>query len=197
MNSGKGSFHGSWSWLSSFPSFFGFIPNSRAICTCSSDRWNLRRASIQGCKFAGMRARFFAMDASAHIACWIPVQPCTGDSENGNCGIFGQVSIASSVRLGARELDHFDPLLGFVGDELAEIGRRACEGYPTKIGEARLHLRIGEGRIDLLVDPVDDLVGGFLGRADALPATRLVTRHEITYGRNVRQHFQTGRGRNR
>ena len=27
----QGSFQGSWSWLSNFPSFFGFIPSSRAI----------------------------------------------------------------------------------------------------------------------------------------------------------------------
>src|SRR6266446_6456773 len=66
MNSRRGSFHGSWSWLSNFPSFFGFIPSSRAICTCSCDRWNLRRASIQGCKFAGIRGCFFAIDTSAH-----------------------------------------------------------------------------------------------------------------------------------
>src|SRR5438093_9755318 len=29
MKAGKGSFQGSWRWLSSLPSFFGFIPNSR------------------------------------------------------------------------------------------------------------------------------------------------------------------------
>jgi hypothetical protein len=35
--------------LSSLPSFFGFIPSSRAICTCSCVRRNFRFASIQGC----------------------------------------------------------------------------------------------------------------------------------------------------
>ena len=29
---------GPWSWLSNFPSFFGFIPSSRAICTCACDK---------------------------------------------------------------------------------------------------------------------------------------------------------------
>src|ERR1700730_15719876 len=65
MNCGRGSVHVSWSWLSSFPSFFGFIPSSRAICTCSCDKWNLRRASIQGCKFGGTRGCFFAIDTLA------------------------------------------------------------------------------------------------------------------------------------
>src|SRR5262249_7671150 len=31
---------------------------------------------------------------------------------------------AGSLRLNARELDHFGPLLGFVSDELSEFGRR-------------------------------------------------------------------------
>src|SRR5262249_59399795 len=31
----------------------------------------------------------------------------------------------ASVRLDAGELDHLGPLLGFVGDELAEVSRRA------------------------------------------------------------------------
>jgi len=31
MNAGSGSFQGSWWWLSSLPSFLGFMPSSRAI----------------------------------------------------------------------------------------------------------------------------------------------------------------------
>jgi hypothetical protein len=61
---------GSWSWLSSFPSFFGFIPSSRAICTCSCDRWKRRRASIQGCKL-GIRGCFFVISA-VYYTCGSP-----------------------------------------------------------------------------------------------------------------------------
>jgi hypothetical protein len=31
MNSGRGAFQGSWPWLSSLPSFFGFKPTSRHL----------------------------------------------------------------------------------------------------------------------------------------------------------------------
>src|SRR5262245_41671305 len=59
-----------------------------------------------------------------------------------------------SVRLDARELDHLRPFLGFVGDELAEVGGRAwkCGGAP--LGKPRLHLGIGKGRVDLRVELV-------------------------------------------
>jgi hypothetical protein len=44
--------------------------------------------------------------------------------------ILGRLSMTQtrrrgSIRLEAGELDHLPPLFGFVGDELAEIGRRA------------------------------------------------------------------------
>ena len=38
MNSGSGAFQGSCRWLSILPSFFGFRPSSRAICTWASER---------------------------------------------------------------------------------------------------------------------------------------------------------------
>src|SRR5436309_13794244 len=45
----SGIFHGSWSWLSSFPRRLGFIPNSRAIWTWACDRPCRLRASIHAC----------------------------------------------------------------------------------------------------------------------------------------------------
>jgi hypothetical protein len=43
MNSGSGAFQGSCRWLSIDPSLVGFMPSSRAICTCAWDRrWRLR-----------------------------------------------------------------------------------------------------------------------------------------------------------
>src|SRR6516165_12567331 len=57
--------------------------------------------------------------------------------------------IAGSIRFDARELHHLTPLLGFFGDELAEVGRRAwkCGGAP--LGKPRVQLGIGKGRVDL------------------------------------------------
>ena len=70
-------------------------------------------------------------------------------------------------------------------------------GVAAQIGKPRLHLGIGEGRVDLLVEPVDDLRRRVLGRADAIPPARLVARHEFAHGRDVRQRLRARRGRHR
>jgi S-(hydroxymethyl)glutathione dehydrogenase / alcohol dehydrogenase len=42
--------------------------------------------------------------------------------------------VAVSLRLDAGELDHLGPLLGFVGDELAEVGRRSRQRRAAEDG---------------------------------------------------------------
>src|SRR5262245_28797857 len=84
-----------------------------------------------------------------------------------------------SLRLDAGRLDHFGPFLGFVGDELAEIGRRADKRRASKVGKPRLHLGIGEAGVDLLVELVEGFDRRAIGRADAVPGARLVTRQEL------------------
>ena len=64
---------------------------------------------------------------------------------------------------------------------------------PPKVGKPRPHLGIGEARVDLLVELVDDLGRRVPGRADAEPSARLVARHEIAHGRNVGQRFRARR----
>src|SRR5262245_10863168 len=85
-----------------------------------------------------------------------------------------------SLRLDVECPDDIAPFLGFVGDELAEVGRRAwkCGGAP--LGKPRLHLGIGKGRVDLRVEFLDDLCLRGLRRADAEPEARLLARHKIT-----------------
>src|SRR5262245_21280183 len=51
------------------------------------------------------------------------------------------------------------PFIGFISDELAEIGRRARERLATDVGKSRSHPRVGESCIYLPVELVDD-VGG-------------------------------------
>ena len=53
--------------------------------------------------------------------------------------------------------DHAGPLFRIAPDKLSEIGGRTRERLAAKVGKPRLHPGIGEGRIDLLVEPVDDL----------------------------------------
>src|SRR6266508_2754677 len=102
-----------------------------------------------------------------------------------------------SLRLDAGGLDYFGPFLGFVGDELAEVGGRARKHSATKVGKARLHFGISEARIDLLAQLLDDLCGCVLGNADAIPRWRLVAWHEFSHGWDARQRLRSRRGRYR
>ena len=86
--------------------------------------------------------------------------------------------------------DHLAPFLGFLGDELAEIGRRPRERRAAQVGKPRLHLGVGKSSVDFLVELVDDFGRGVLGRADTVKRARLVTRQKIAHGRNVRQCLQ-------
>ena len=78
---------------------------------------------------------------------------------------------AGSLRLEARELDHLAPFLGFVCDELSEVGGRPAK-RAAQIGKPRLDLGIGKPSVDLLVELVDDLDGCVPWSADTEPAAR-------------------------
>src|SRR5262245_41029172 len=92
----------------------------------------------------------------------------------------------TSLRFDVGSPDHLGPLLGIVGDELAEVGRRTLKDRYAQGGKLRLDLGISEGRIDFLVELVDDLGRRLLGNADTMPAAGLVVRHKFTQGWNVR-----------
>ena len=54
-------------------------------------------------------------------------------------------------------------------------------------GGVRLARSIDEGSVDLLIELVDDLGRCGLRCTDAVPAARLVTRHDLGHGRDIRQ----------
>src|SRR5215472_5268938 len=91
-------------------------------------------------------------------------------SRNGRYGI----SDSALLRPNVGRPDHLGPLLSFVGDKLAEVRRRACEYRAAEISDPHFHLGIGESRIDLLVEYVDDLGGRTPGCADARPSGSLI-----------------------
>ena len=70
-----------------------------------------------------------------------------------------------SARLCARELDHLGPLLSFLGNELAEVGRRAGKEF-AQLGKLRFHFGIRKSRIDLGIEPIDDFGRRAPGRAN-------------------------------
>ena len=103
------------------------------------------------------------------------------------------VSASQSTRLGARKLYHLAPFLSFISHELSEIGSGAAKHCAAKVGKPRLYLGVGEARVDLVIEPVDDLAGCVPGCADAEPTARLVTRQELAHARDVRQHVRARR----
>src|SRR5262245_30734924 len=97
--------------------------------------------------------------------------------------------IVRSFRFEARELHNLCPLFGFVDDEFSKVGGRHGHWHATNVGEPCLNLGIGEARIELSVELVDDLGRRALRCADAVPGARLVVRHKFAYGGDVRQHL--------
>src|SRR5262245_50295460 len=111
--------------------------------------------------------------------------PATRSSDNGSYGMSGP-GLLGSLRLEASKFGNLAPLLGLCGDELPEAGGHHRHRHTTQIGEPHFQRRIGEARVDLLVQLGDDLYGRILGHTNAMPRTRLVARHELAHGRDVR-----------
>jgi hypothetical protein len=81
---------------------------------------------------------------------------------------------AASLGLEAREPDDLAPLLGLVGNELAEVGERGAHEHQAQIRQARRHRGVCEDDVDLRVQEIDNLGGRAFGRTDAPPPAGLV-----------------------
>src|SRR5262249_60699740 len=69
--------------------------------------------------------------------------------------LWNSVGILGSLRLDAGRPDHLAPLLGFVCDELPEIGRREREHVATEIG-----VTASARSLPALIYPIDPTVVG-------------------------------------
>src|SRR5258707_13558727 len=106
----------------------------------------------------------------------------------------------ASLRLDVRRSDHFAPLLGFVGDELSEVGRRAWKHGAAQVSEPSLDLGIGESGVELVVELVNDLGGRVPGGGGTPQAARHVGAHALTHSggfRACRRTHCTRYGRSR
>src|SRR5262249_17276828 len=99
------------------------------------------------------------------------------------------IGTAVSVGLDVGGPDHLAAFVGFFGDQLAELGRRSRQRRAAEVSETGLHLRIGESRVDLFVELVDDLGRRGPRCAEAGPTARLVSRHKFPDSRNIGQRL--------
>src|SRR5262249_35752309 len=96
--------------------------------------------------------------------------------------------------VGVGRPDDLPPFLGFLGNELAEVGGRASEYRAPQVSKTGLYFLVGETGRDLPIDLVDDLSGRVLGRTNPRPGARFVPRQEVAYRRNLRERLGTCRG---
>src|ERR1700722_6151643 len=84
-----------------------------------------------------------------------------------------------SLDLCAGELDDPRPLLGFVGNELAEVGGRPLNDVATHFGKPRPDVLIGETAVDYLVEQIHRLDRSVFGCANAEPGVCFEARQEF------------------
>jgi len=93
--------------------------------------------------------------------------------------------------------DHLCPFLGFVGDELAEVGGRTRKHSGSQVSKPLLQFGIGQDGIDLPAELVDDLGWCLRGHADAVPSACLKARQKFVDSRDVRKCCRARRSRHR
>ena len=140
------------------------LPSHDGIKSCDARCWSDSCQKIAGPRM--QRSVFAAAKQRRHRSSRPCRQtPAIRGTEFMECRL---PSGSASLRLDARELDHLAPFLGFVGDELAEVGGRAAQArVPPRSASRAFILGSARAGVDLLVELVDDLGGRVLGRADA------------------------------
>ena len=105
-------------------------------------------------------------------------QPGDCNSPNGRYGIFGRDRADHSALMPADliTLPHFSVSSAM---SLPNSAGEPASTVPPRSASRALNFGIGESRVDLLVELIDDLGRRVLRSADAEPCARLVARHEF------------------
>src|SRR5215471_11847681 len=99
----------------------------------------------------------------------------------------GAARIPTLLRLDVGRPDHLAPLFCLLDDNLVEFSRRARKRRCAQVSEPRRDLGIGEPRIDLFVELVDDLDGRVPRSSDPNPRAGLEAWLELGKRWNFRQ----------
>src|SRR5690606_18417962 len=102
----------------------------------------------------------------------MPFPACEYDHESQMAGFKRPAIVDCAPGLvdgGARSLDHLGPAFDFGFDEIAEFSRRGLGRHRTQIGQALLHVGLGQGSQYDGVEFLDHVVRRALGRDHAEP----------------------------
>src|SRR5262249_8786294 len=104
--------------------------------------------------------------------------PAVGSAAGGGAG-------TSSLRLDASGLEHLAPLLGFIGEELAEFRGRHRQRHGAEVGQSSLYPWIRKRGVDFSIEPVDDAGRSVLGCAEADQKGCFIARQKFADGWEV------------
>src|SRR5262245_59986922 len=96
-------------------------------------------------------------------------------------------SVAPSLRLDIRELDHLGPLFGFSRDKPTEIVWRARDRRCSQVCKSCTHRRVAEAGVNLSIELVYVFRWSLLWRAESKPDAHLEPRQELPDSRDGRQ----------
>src|SRR5262245_51643633 len=108
---------------------------------------------------------------SRRSACWRTSAPAIRGT--------GVTEYRRSLRLDVGRPDHLAPLLGVVGDELAEIGGRADKRCASEVSQPRLDFGIGEAGVNCLIELVNNLRRCVLGSTVCYKCAVFEERHNL------------------
>src|SRR5262249_22620584 len=109
--------------------------------------------------------------------------------------ILGATRVLVDRKIG--RVDHFFPFRRFVGNELAEVGRRARDRCAAKLLEFGEHRRILQCKVNLLVEEVDDFLWRSVRHSKAEKRAGFISGNGLANGRNIGQLLRTFGGRYR
>src|SRR5262245_40132367 len=92
---------------------------------------------------------------------------------------------SGSFRLDARGFHHLGPFLSFGSEMRAELGRREQQRARTNLGKLGPDAGIGETRIHLAIEPLDDLTWRASRSPDAKPRRGFIARNRLCNGLNI------------
>src|SRR5579872_4652950 len=131
----------------------------------------LRCGNVEACLVASLRGAKAPKQSSLHLI-WIASSRSLLAMTAVNFEMTGAMT-KTSIHRDACEFDHLAPLLGLIGNELAEFGGRHRFRKAAHFGQARHELGVLQRVVDRLVELLHDFRRRALRRGNAVETDRL------------------------